>query len=214
MALLNENIQKQISELLAPMKEKVVINLFTTNDENCETCKDTLDYMNELTSLSQNLELKTYTSDEINEINKYSIEMYPAISLTNENMEDKGVKFYGMPAGHEINSLLTSIMELSGAGEELSEDIMSFLNTVDKPIDIKVFVTLGCPHCPGAVIKAHKLAMSNKNITAQMIEANTFDELSDKYNVSSVPRIIINETGDLLGNVPLEEFITIIKKFN
>jgi predicted DsbA family dithiol-disulfide isomerase len=47
----------------------------------------------------------------------------------------------------------------------------------------------------------------NPNIEADMIEAQTFGELSQKYNVSGVPKIIINETHELLGNQPFQAFL-------
>jgi protein-disulfide isomerase len=44
-----------------------------------------------------------------------------------------------------------------------------------------------------------------------MVEAQTFFEYSSKYNVSGVPKIVINETNELLGNQPLEEYLNKIE---
>ncbi len=44
-----------------------------------------------------------------------------------------------------------------------------------------------------------------------MIEAQTFSELSDKYNVSGVPKIVINEEHDIVGNQPIEKFLETIE---
>ena len=74
-----------------------------------------------------------------------------------------------------------------------------------------MFVTLSCPHCPGAVAKAHQLAMLNEHVQGEMIEANTFQELSTKYNVSGVPKIVINDSIELLGDQPMEEFLNRIE---
>jgi len=94
----------------------------------------------------------------------------------------------------------------------LPESITERLSKVNKPVNIKVFVTLGCPHCPGAVEKAHYLALLNDNITADMIEAQTFYDLSEEYNVSSVPKIVINDIYEFVGNQPLEVFLEEIEK--
>ncbi len=45
-----------------------------------------------------------------------------------------------------------------------------------------------------------------------MIEAQTFYELSDKFNVSGVPKIVINDEYELIGNQPLEAFMDVIEK--
>jgi predicted DsbA family dithiol-disulfide isomerase len=44
-------------------------------------------------------------------------------------------------------------------------------------------------------------------VKAEMIEANTFTDLSMKYKVSGVPKIIINEDKELLGNQPVDAFL-------
>jgi len=44
-----------------------------------------------------------------------------------------------------------------------------------------------------------------------MIEAETFGELSMKHNVSGVPKIVINDEHDLLGNQPIQEFLNTIE---
>jgi predicted DsbA family dithiol-disulfide isomerase len=49
--------------------------------------------------------------------------------------------------------------------------------------------------------------MSHPMIESEMVEAQTFGELSQKYNVSGVPKIIIDETHELVGNQPIEEYL-------
>ena len=51
------------------------------------------------------------------------------------------------------------------------------------------------------------MAMLNDNIEAEMVEAQTFNELSMKHNVSSVPHIVINDGKSFVGNQPIETFI-------
>src|SRR5690606_21462079 len=94
----------------------------------------------------------------------------------------------------------------------LDDELKSTIKAIDKPVNIKVFVTLSCPHCPGAVQTAHRLAMLNPNIKGEMIEAQTFYELSNKYQVSGVPKIVINDKYELLGNQPVENFLKEIEK--
>ena len=87
-----------------------------------------------------------------------------------------------------------------------------FNKKIDKKIDIKVFIGLGCPHCPGAVISAHTLAKYNPKIKGIMVESSSYIELSKKFNISSVPRIIINDGEiDLLGNQPLDVILKAIE---
>ncbi|OPL09714.1 MAG: glutaredoxin [delta proteobacterium ML8_F1] len=211
MAFLNDDIRKQITEIFAPMEKEVKIVLFT-EETGCESCEDTKGYMEEMAELSDKLSLEVLDAQkEAERAKELKVEMVPAIVLLDEAGKDLGVKYYGIPAGHEINSFITGVLEVSGAGEELPGEIIERIEKINTPVNIKVFVTLSCPHCPGAVAKAHKIAMLNPLVNAEMVEANTFGELSNKFNVSGVPKIIFNEGPDLVGNQPLEEFLKTIE---
>ncbi len=54
--------------------------------------------------------------------------------------------------------------------------------------------------------------MANEHITADMIELSEFTHFAVKYNVQTVPKIVINEEHSLTGSVPDNEFIQAILK--
>lgn len=209
MKLITDDIRKQLEPIFDEMKENVTIAVFTKSG-TCHTCAETLSFMEEIADISDNIYLQTYTEDNKDLVEAYHIEMYPSIVLLDGEGLYHGVKFNGMPAGHEFNSFIPAILETSGLGQDLPANLADQVAAVDKPINIKVFVTLSCPHCPGAVQKAHKLAMMNPLIDAEMVEAQTFMELSQKHNVSGVPKIVINDQYELVGNQPIEAFLETI----
>jgi glutaredoxin-like protein len=212
MALFNEEITKQLTDIFAGLKNQVKIVLFTEED-NCDSCNDTKQFMTEIEAMSDKINLQSFDlKGHAEEAAKYNVDKAPAIRLLDENDKDYGVTFYGIPAGHEINSFIAGLMELSGAGEVLPEAMKTDLEKVDKKVNIKVFVTLSCPHCSGAVAKAHKLAFENPNIEAEMIECGTFPELANKFNVSGVPKIVFNDNEELVGNQPIDQFINAVLK--
>ncbi len=45
-----------------------------------------------------------------------------------------------------------------------------------------------------------------------MVEASTFSPLANKYSVSGVPKIIINEEHELEGRQPLSNLLEVIEK--
>ena len=193
--MFTEEIKQQLKEVLSAMQNHVKIRFFT--DNKCPSCADAEEFIGTMSSLSDHLSFEKVETEEL----------VPAYELTSEKYPDASIRFNGIPGGHEINSFLQAIVELSGLAGELPEELIERISKIDKDVDIKVFVTLGCPHCPGAVAKANRLAMENPHIKAQMIEAQTFYELSEKYNVSSVPKIVINESFEFVGNQPIEKFI-------
>lgn len=72
---------------------------------------------------------------------------------------------------------------------------------------MQVFVTPTCPYCPKAVRLAHKAAIENDNITADMVEATEFPHLSMRYDVRGVPRTVVGENFPIEGAVPEMEFV-------
>lgn len=214
MTMLNNDLQKQLKEVFTQLTNDVTIALFTDKG-SCESCSETKDFMEELEPLSEKLHLVQYDLDDNSDLaEKYNVKMVPSIVLLDQNLNYEGVKFNGIPAGHEINSFIPALLEVSGTVSELPEDLTAEIEAIDKPVNIKVFVTLACPHCSGAVQKAHKLALMNKNVDAEMIEAQTFGEISSKFNVSGVPKIVINDEYELVGNQPIQAFLEEMKKIS
>lgn len=212
MALFNDETRKQLQDIFEGLKNPVNMVLFT--DENdCDTCSDTQSFMSEIKTLSDKLVLTEYDiTKDAEKATEYKVEKAPGIVLLDDKGTDYGVLFSGIPAGHEINSFISGLMELSGAGEAMPKEVHDQLKDLDKPVKIKVFVTLSCPHCSGAVSKAHKLAYENPMIEAEMIECSTFPELATKYNVQGVPKIVFNDQEELVGNQPFDQFISAVLK--
>lgn len=204
--LFSKDVSDQIKNILNDMVNPITIKLFV--DGNCETCKETRQLLTETSELSDKITLEVLElSDAGEDLVTYNIEMTPSFVFLDKDSNYRGVKFNGIPAGHEINSFISAIMEMSGVEFKFPETVLNRIKNINKPVDIKVFVTLSCPHCPGAVQTAHRLSMLNSNVKGQMIEAQTFYDLSTKFNVSGVPKIVINDTLELLGNQPVEEFL-------
>jgi thioredoxin-related protein len=59
------------------------------------------------------------------------------------------------------------------------------------------------------VVLAHQIAMENPSmVLAEGVEATEFQELSEKYGISSVPDTVINEdAGRVIGAVPEQNML-------
>jgi predicted DsbA family dithiol-disulfide isomerase len=57
---------------------------------------------------------------------------------------------------------------------------------------------------------AHQMAIESDRVTADVIEANEFPELSAAYAVSGVPKIVVNDRVELLGSQPESRFLAAI----
>jgi len=211
MGIFKEEHKKQLKEVLLQMKNTVNLIYFTQEYE-CGICEETRTFLEEFVSLSDKIKLEVKDFEkEKNIAEKYKVDKIPAIVMTDKDNNDFGIKYYGPPAGYEINSFLVTLLEVSGVVDEFSSEIAARIDRISKPVHIQVFVSLQCPYCPKAVIIAHKLALMNKNITADMVEGSVFPYLTTKYNVSGVPKTIINENKVIAGAHPIEKILEVIE---
>lgn len=212
MALFDERIQQQLREILAGMNDTVTLVFFTQEIE-CPMCRETRMFLDEITSLSPRLQLERYNFViDAETAKKYGVERIPAIVVLDKNGTDHGIKYYGLPAGYEINSFLGILLEMSGKREPLSEDLLKRIRNIDTDVHIQVFVGLSCPHCPGAVSVAHRLALECPRVKADMIDVGNFVPMAQKYNVTGVPKIVFNDKFELMGAHPLETFLDVIDR--
>ncbi|MCD6105104.1 MAG: thioredoxin family protein [Thermosipho sp. (in: Bacteria)] len=220
MALLSAKDREYLTDLFSKeMENKVKLIYFGDSKENCEYCELEEQILDELQELSDKIIVERYNvNDHKDLVEKYEVEMVPALILTLEDGEDKGVRFYGLPSGHEFGTLVQDITAFGkGAKPDLSPNTIEKLKEIDTPVRISVFVTPTCPYCPRAVLTAHNFALINPLIKAEMIEANEFFELSNEFGVSSVPHIVINRNPNtfFIGAYPeaqyLEEVLKAIK---
>lgn len=205
--MLSEEIEKQVRELFEDLKNPVKILFFEKDPEDCESCEPTGQLLEELVQLSDILTLDVYDIEENKGIaEQYQVDKTPGISivgLDGDNFIDYGVRFFGMPAGHEFTSLIRNIMMVSNRDSGLNPETREYLSTLTEPLQLQVFITIACPYCPQAVILAHQFAIESDLVEAEMVDAMEFPELSAQYNVSGVPHVVINAGLDeFVGAMP------------
>ena len=59
---------------------------------------------------------------------------------------------------------------------------------------------------------AHMMAMESDKVTADMVMANEFPQLSSQYNVMAVPKIVINEDTSFEGAIPEDDYVSFVAK--
>jgi protein-disulfide isomerase len=58
---------------------------------------------------------------------------------------------------------------------------------------------------------AHQMAVESEHVTADVIEATEFPDLSRRYNVRGVPKIVINDTTEFVGALPEAEYLAHVR---
>ncbi len=207
MAFIVGDDQKVVKDILTQLPRKVKVVYFTQELE-CQYCRETRQLLEEVAELSDGkvvLEVYNFVTDK-DKAEQFQIDKIPATIIMSEEKDYK-IRYYGIPSGYEFSSLPEDIKQVAAGEPEVSEETKQLIAQIDKPLHIQVFVTPTCPYCPSAVLLAHKIAMLNDNITADMVEATEFPHLAVKYNVRGVPRTMVGETYAIEGALPEPMFV-------
>ncbi len=200
-----DSLKEHLKKHLAELTEDVELIVFTQENE-CQFCKEARELALELGTLSQ--KIKTRVFDFVkngDEDLKYNIKKIPAIAIVGKI--DYGIRYYGVPAGYELQVLVDAIFDVSKGATTLPENIKKKLAEIKKPVHIQVFVSPTCPYCPKAVKIAYQFAIESEFIRSDVIEMTEFPHIVQRYGVMSVPHIVINEDTSFVGAQPPEVFI-------
>ncbi|QSG15737.1 protein disulfide oxidoreductase [Halapricum desulfuricans] len=207
MSVLSADDRSQVNELLSTLEETVTVHVFTEDD--CQYCEETLDLYEDVEGESDDIVIETHDMNDplAEELGATKYDGAPVTVITRDGVT--GVRYFGIPSGQEFSAFLQGLIAVAqGPGAtELPDEVREKVQNIDQPVNIKVFVTPTCPHCPQAVQVAHQMAIENEGITADGIESQEFMELSQEYGVRGVPQINVNDDGQFTGGLPPEQFV-------
>lgn len=216
--LLPTEITQQVKDFFGKLQQPVAVLLFTSKSA-CEYCAEAQQLLQEVVELSPLLELRVHDiEDEADLAAHYRVSgKAPAIVITakdGDQLTDYGIRFLGLPSGHEFGTLIQDLLIVSSRDSGLSAATREYLKSLKAPLHLQVFVTPTCPYCPRAVLLAHQFAMENPNhILAEGVESMEFSELANQYAISGVPDTVINnDAGRALGAVPEAQLLAEVRR--
>ena len=141
---LDESIRKAVQEMFSELQNPVRI-LFFGSQADCEYCEETLKLTQEVADLSELISISTHDLDlEPDLAAQVHVDKAPTLviaGLDGDRVVDYGVRFAGIPAGHEFGSLIHVIGLVSKGDSVLDEETRRFLAGLKEPLHLQVFVT-------------------------------------------------------------------------
>jgi glutaredoxin-like protein len=185
--------------------------LFVPGRQPCQYCKPTRQMLEEVAALSDLISLRQHTIDEDREaFTRHGVDKIPAVILPTG--DSRWLKYYGFPGGHELLTLVETIVDLSRGERLLADGVRKRLRKLKKDVLIQVFVTPSCPYCPQMARLAYHMALESPRITAEVIEAQEFPELSQRFKVQAVPTSVVNSKITIPGAVPDTVLMDVIER--
>ena len=141
---------------------------------------------------------------------KYNIDKDPAIVV--EGVKDFGIRFYGVPSGYLVSSLIEDVVQISKNDSELTNDTKEKLGEVVHPLNLEVFVKSTSPYSPSLVNIAHRMALENENISAHLVNIADYPHLAMRFNIEDVPHTVVNGKESVEGALDEKDFTDRILK--
>jgi glutaredoxin-like protein len=175
----------------------------------CELCEETRALLTDVASLSDQITLAVHDVRTESDLARAAgVTRVPTVVL--RGAARGVVRYVGIPAGLEFATLLEDLVAVSRGTTALGQQSRTKLAALTTPVHVQVFVTPTCPYCPKVASLAHHAAVESANVTADVIEIGEFPDLAARYRVRGVPKVVVNETVELVGAQPEAAFVDAI----
>lgn len=138
--------------------------------------------------------------------------LLPSMEICYGDGRSSGIHFHAVPHGLEWNSFQIALFNVAGPGQKLDAKIIERIRRIDRKVNLKILATLTCSNCPTSVMSAGQIAAYNENVSAEMFDLVHFRKLRFKYQVLSVPSLILNDEVMAVGKMTVEEMLDLIEK--
>src|SRR5215217_4372382 len=172
--MLDANLKTQLKACL----EKVVqpIEIVASLDDSAKA-REMKELLADIDGLSDKI---TLVEDNAANVRK------PSFSI-NRAGTDTGVRFAGIPMGHEFTSLVLALLQVGGHTIKLDEAVIEQIRNLEGDFEFETFISLSCQNCPEVVQALNAMSVINPRIRHVAIDGALFPDEVEARQVLSVP---------------------------
>jgi len=196
--MLDSNLKDQLRQYLALLRRP--IRLIASLDDSAASA-ETLDLLRAIDDLSDQVSL---------ELNGHDVRR-PSFLVAPHDSEH-GVRFAGVPLGHEFTSLVLALLWTGGHPPKVDAALMDSIRALKEPLQFEVFMSLSCHNCPDVVQALSLMAILNPRVETVVIEGGAFQAEVSKREIMAVPMVFLNGEVFGSGRMSLEEIVARLDK--
>ncbi len=197
--LFSDDMKAQLNTVFARMEKPLVLKLYLDDSPAARELKGYMDSMAELTG---KLTVETGPED-------YETER-PCVKVCTADGTETGLAFHGVPGGHEFTSFVLGLYNAAGPGQPMDDAMKKEIAAIDEKKEIRILVSLSCTMCPELVQAAQHIAALSPMVSVDVYDINHFAALKEKYNVMSVPCMVINDTTVTFGKKNIRQILDLL----
>lgn len=130
----------------------------------------------------------------------------PSFLITNPGT-DSGVRFAGVPLGHEFTSLVLGLLHVGGHPAKEDADLLEQVKAITTPLHFETYYSLSCHNCPDVVQALNLMSALNPHITHTAIDGALFQKEVEERQIMGVPSIFLNGQPFGSGRMGLAEIV-------
>jgi alkyl hydroperoxide reductase subunit F len=192
--MLDAAIKNQLQAYLGKVTHDVEI---TASLDNSEKSQEIRTMLQEITALSSRLSYRESNEDK---------QSKPSFAL-NRAGSNMGVRFAGIPMGHEFTSLVLALLQVGGHPPKASDEVIEQIRNLEGEYVFETYISLSCQNCPEVVQALNLMSVINPNIRHTMIDGALFQDEVNERKIMAVPTIFLNGQHFGQGRMELEEIL-------
>ena len=192
--MLDANLQAQLKAYLERLQRPV--ELVATLDDSA-TARELRELLHEIRALSDKI---TVVEDNAAHVRK------PSFLITNPGV-DTGLRFAGVPLGHEFTSLVLALLQVGGHPSKEAADLLEQVKNLQGQFHFETYYSLSCHNCPDVVQALNLMSVLNPGITHTAIDGGVFQQEIKERQVMGVPTVFLNGERFGQGRMELAEIV-------
>ena len=192
--MLDANLQAQLKAYLERLQRPV--ELVATLDDSA-TARELRELLNQIATLSDKVTVVDANDMPVRK---------PSFLITNPGV-DTGVRFAGVPLGHEFTSLVLALLQVGGHPSKEAADLLEQVKGLQGTFHFETYYSLSCHNCPDVVQALNLMSVLNPGITHTAIDGGVFQQEIQEREVMGVPTVFLNGERFGQGRMELAEIV-------
>jgi len=193
--MLDANLKQQLQAYLGRMTRP--IELVATLDDS-DAARQMRELLEEVAALSNLITLQLHDADGRVRAPSFTVSRAGA---------DMGIRFAGLPMGHEFTSLVLALLQAGGHPPKVDATVIEQIQGLDGDFDFEVYISLSCQNCPEVVQAINLMAVLNPRVRATMIDGALFQPEVEAKQIMAVPSLYLNGEPFGQGRMTVEQIL-------
>jgi alkyl hydroperoxide reductase subunit F len=192
--MLDASIKEQLKAYMQKLQQPIELVAAYDDSDKSRELKQLLD---EIASMSDKISLGTEESETVRR---------PSFAI-NRVGTDIGVRFAGIPMGHEFTSLVLALLQVGGHPSKATQEVIEQIELLEGEFEFETYFSLSCQNCPDVVQALNLMSVLNPGIRHTAIDGAVFQDEVEKREVMAVPSVYLNGEPWGQGRMTLEEIV-------